>query len=57
VAQLSAQGISKTDPEFKELFGFVYRGSAFAMVSLSLLFSFFFLLTRSLLLVEEYDKG
>lgn len=32
VTHLDAVGISKSHPEFKELFGFVYRGTAFALV-------------------------
>jgi hypothetical protein len=32
VRHLDAVGISKPHPEFKELFGFVYRGTAFALV-------------------------
>jgi hypothetical protein len=31
---LSKYGITKDDPEFKEVFGFVYRGASFALVSL-----------------------
>ncbi|KAG1793938.1 uncharacterized protein HD556DRAFT_456213 [Suillus plorans] len=31
VRHLDAVGVSKTHPEFKELFGFVYRGTAFAL--------------------------
>ena len=27
-------GITKDDPDFKEVFGFVYRGASFALVSL-----------------------
>lgn len=30
---LSKYGITKEDPEFKEVFGFVYRGASFALVS------------------------
>jgi hypothetical protein len=30
---LSKYGITKDDPDFKEVFGFVYRGSSFALVS------------------------
>lgn len=30
---LSKYGITKDDPEFKEVFGFVYRGASFALVS------------------------
>lgn len=32
VRHLGAAGVSKSHPEFKELFGFVYRGTAFALV-------------------------
>lgn len=31
VRHLDAVGVSKAHPEFKELFGFVYRGTAFAL--------------------------
>ena len=31
---LSRYGVTKEDPEFKEVFGFVYRGASFALVSL-----------------------
>lgn len=31
---LSKYGITKEDPDFKEVFGFVYRGASFALVSL-----------------------
>ncbi|KAG1757004.1 hypothetical protein EDB19DRAFT_1655152, partial [Suillus lakei] len=31
VRRLDAVGVSKAHPEFKELFGFVYRGTAFAL--------------------------
>ena len=30
---LSKHGITKDDPDFKEVFGFVYRGASFALVS------------------------
>lgn len=30
---LSKYGITKDDPDFKEVFGFVYRGASFALVS------------------------
>lgn len=30
-------GIKKDDPDFKEIFGFVYRGASFALVSLCIL--------------------
>lgn len=32
VRHLDGVGVSKAHPEFKELFGFVYRGTAFALV-------------------------
>lgn len=34
---LSKYGITKEDPDFKEVFGFVYRGASFALVSLVIL--------------------
>ena len=30
---LSRYGITKDDPDFKEVFGFVYRGASFSLVS------------------------
>ncbi|KAL4079317.1 hypothetical protein J3A83DRAFT_4368055 [Scleroderma citrinum] len=33
VRRLAQAGIPRTHPEFKELFGFIYRGAAFALVS------------------------
>lgn len=35
---LSKYGIAKEDSDFKEVFGFVYRGASFALVSLSIPF-------------------
>jgi hypothetical protein len=39
VRHLDAVGVSKAHPEFKELFGFVYRGTAFALVCQCVLLS------------------
>lgn len=38
-SELPTRKLQKTDPEFKDLFGYVYRGVAFALVSLYLFLS------------------